>query len=260
MHREAPPEPVPSRQENTGVVPAEGRARPGRRGLRPDFPPGSHQSEGEVVPWHRPDSSWEARGRRGAPGEEGGAGPAVTWSVSPFSPERAEGRGGQTSPGRRGGPSSAPGAFPALLFLSRLPFLHQPLVLLLLPGGGFPRRRPAFLGAEAVGPAAWRPPVPQATWPPPSAHARAEAGVGAGRGSRAGTWAPLWLPWERVGCGCEGKAVMAAGRRRGCRSEEVMGFVLMAKPRPGHGGLHSCPGSVPCFVKDALENERRKYF
>lgn len=58
-------------------------------------------------------------------------------------------------------------AVPVLLFLLllhfRLPSLYWPLFLFLLPG--FPRRLPAFLGAEAVGAAPWRPPVSLATGP-----------------------------------------------------------------------------------------------
>lgn len=81
-------------------------------------------------------------------------------------------------------------AVPVLLFLllPRLPSRYRALFLL-LPGGSFLRRRPGFLGAEAVGAAAWRPPVPLATRPPRPARAGA-GGRGRARGGGAGAAAP----------------------------------------------------------------------
>lgn len=190
------PKPVPSVQEKTRAVPAEGKEGPGPISLQ------NRMSRKER------SSPFTSPHLAGGPVEEGGARAQPLPGGSVLSPrEGPKGGAGRLAWGGGAAHQSRRRAFsvlPFFLLLSRLPSLYQPLFLL-LPGGGFLRRRPAFLGAEAVGTAGWRPPVSLATWPPPSARrswGHASAGVGAGRG--------------------RGPEVPSRGRRRpsGCRGNQ----------------------------------------
>lgn len=102
-----------------------------------------------------------------------------------------------------------------LLLLSPLPSLYRPLFPFLLPG--FPRRLPAFLGAEAVGAAPWRPPVSLATGPLLPRES--------------------WGPWRggRVGVAARGPE-QGRGVLSGCRGNEWDAVAKAKKKNPQKNG------------------------
>lgn len=159
------PKPGPLRQKKTGLWPAQ-RGRGQATRLQAQFPSRIMEVERRGCPPLLPPPPRRTRGRwvAGAAGT-GRAQPSPYLAGQSFLPCEGikgprGGAGGLVQDGGAAHQTRGPVLMLLFLLLSLLPSLLRPLFLL-LPGGSFPRRLPGFLGAKAVGTAAWRPPFPR---------------------------------------------------------------------------------------------------